>query len=72
MLSFKRGDNLAIASPDRQILPVKTGNRCLPGVANFAGHSIEEYSVVTRLISKRLSKNAFLEKELNAQFKMHL
>jgi hypothetical protein len=40
----EKGDNSAAASPDRHILPVKTGKGFLSGAAKFAGHSIEEYA----------------------------
>lgn len=44
MSPSKKGDNSTIASPDRQNLPVLTGNDFLSGTAEFAGHSIEEYA----------------------------
>jgi hypothetical protein len=40
MSQFKKGDNSVTADPDRQIMPVLTGNQFHSRAANFAVHTI--------------------------------
>jgi hypothetical protein len=40
MSPYRKGDNSTNAAPDRQKLPVKTGNDYRSGAADFAGHSL--------------------------------
>lgn len=68
MSPSKRGDNSAIASPDRQILPVLTGKGFRSGAARFAGHSIEEYAFKnTHKKNTQLGEGSFIKTDQKIQ-----